>query len=250
MSTVDMTEHLRTHIVAIGYDSTRVTEPLLQRKADRVHFLRYTKDKKSPYYDFIEKELKEKAAHIEIIPYFLDLWDLYESIKKYREIIQNENKEQNHVYVNISTGSKITSIAGMLSCMSWGATPYYVHVVYPSPKRSKKIPLMKVKNIDDLPVYGINKPPPTNLKILKILNENKKKMRKSDLILALEGERIIIPKESIGSDFTIHAKHSQLRAILAPMENDWKFVEIFPHGKQSDVILTEQGEKALKIFGD
>ena len=180
----------------------------------------------------------------------MDLWDLYECIKKYREIIQKENKEKNHVYVNISTGSKITSIAGMLSCMSWGAIPYYVHVAYPSPKESKKIPLMKIKNIYDLPVYEINKPPSTNLKILKILNENKKKMRKSSLIAALENEGIIEQKESPGSKFTIHAKHSQLRAILATMENVWKFVEIFAHGKQSDVILTEQGEKALKIFGD
>lgn len=246
-----MKENLRTHIVAVGYDSTRVTEPLIQRKADKVYFLRYKEDgEKSPYYDYIIKELDEKAKHIEIIPYFLDLWDLYECIAKYREIIQNENEKQNHVYVNISTGSKVVSIAGMLACMLWGATPYYVHVVYPSPKELKKIPTMKIKKIDDLPVYDINKPPPTHLKILKVLNENKKKMRKSDLINTLVTDGIISPKEPRGSIFTIHAKHSQLRAILSPMERDWNFIEIFTHGKQSDVILTEQGEKAMKIFGE
>lgn len=44
-------------------------------------------------------------------------------------------------------------------------------------------------------------------------------------------------------------KHSQLRAILDPMETKWKFVEIESSVGRSDVSITENGKTALKIFG-
>jgi hypothetical protein len=43
------------------------------------------------------------------------------------------------MYINISTGSKVTSITGMLACMIWNGTPYYAHTDYDS---IKKIQLM------------------------------------------------------------------------------------------------------------
>jgi len=74
------------------------------------------------------------------------------------------------------------------------------------------------------------------------------KIKKKYLIKALEGS-IIPKKDENGNPLSIHAKHSRLRPILNSMEKDWRFVEIEAQGRRSFVHLTEQGKKALKIFG-
>ena len=60
--------------------------------------------------------------------------------------------------------------------------------------------------------------------------------------------------------FSEHAKHSQLRTILDPMDDKnashtgpdgrWKFIEIDGKGKRSRVKMTAQGSFALKMFGE
>lgn len=244
-----MIDHLRVHIIPIGFDSTRVTEALIQRKADKVHFIRYTKDKEhSAHFGFIKKELHKKMKQLEIKQYFLNIWDLYECIEKFREIIIEEKQKGNHVFINVSTGSKITAIAGMLACMSWKAEPYYVQVNY-EPQSAASIQKLNVKALDDLPVYEINKPKQLHMRILEVLMKNDKIMRKSKLIEELENMNIIKQKDDATGEFKIHAKYSQLHAVLKPLEDDWKFIKIKSQGKRSEVIITDQGVKALKIFG-
>lgn len=97
---------------------------------------------------------------------FLDIWNLYECIEKFREIILDE--KGNHVYINVSTGTKITAIAGMLSCMLWDAYPYYAPVSYPT-KETKILPTEHVQDSDILPVYDIKKPKSEFMLILSLL---------------------------------------------------------------------------------
>jgi len=47
----------------------------------------------------------------------------------------------------------------------------------------------------------------------------------------------------------IVTKHSQLRAIIYPLEKEWGYVKVEYSGRRSEVILTEQGKAALRIFG-
>lgn len=74
-------------------------------------------------------------------------------------------------------------------------------------------------------------------------------MRKSKLIEKLEDAQIIRIRDENVRTLSDAAKHSQLRAILDPMEKDWKFIEVESSGSRSEVTLTEQGDTALKIFG-
>lgn len=50
----------------------------------------------------------------------MDMWSLEECIEKLRAVFQSENAVCNRVYFNISTGTKVTAIASMTSCMLWG----------------------------------------------------------------------------------------------------------------------------------
>jgi len=243
-----MSTNLRIHIVPVGYDSSRVSIPLINGKADKVFFIRHTSDKKneSAFFEKIKKDLK-KLKQVKIEQRFLNIWDLYDCLEEYRKIILNE--KNNHVYVNVSSGTKVTAIAGMLSCMSWRAIPYYARVTYPAQIKIKNIPKEVVEETTELPVYRINKPEKKFMVILKILKDNNDKIRKWELIDQLETLGIIKQQESSETDFSIYAKHSQLRAILSPMENDWKFIKTKTRGRRSEIFLNDQGKKALRIFG-
>lgn len=242
-----MSANLRVHIAPVGYEFRRVTEPLIRMQADKVYLVTYeSEDNATKFYIQIKKELAQKYKHIKVEEVFIDIWNLYDCIEKFREIILNE--KGNHVYVNVSSGTKITAIAGMLSSMLWNATPYYAPVHYPSSTRID-IPTEQVLDPDILPTYDIRKPGKAEMLILSLLKSAGGKMRKSKLIAKLEDEKIIRIRDENVTDLTDAAKHSQLRAILDPMEKDWNFVVVESSGSRSEVSLTEQGDTALRIFG-
>lgn len=245
-----MSANLRIHIAPVGFEFRRVTEPLIRLQADRVYLVTHSADDSArKFFVQVKKELAQNYRHIKIDEVFVDIWDLYDCIEKFREIILSEKKEGNHVYVNVSTGTKITAVAGMLSCMLWGAHPYYARVSYPSAKWTDIPPTEHVEDSDMLPVYGIKKPKPEFILVLSLLKANGGRMRKARLIEKLENTGIIRLKDENRSAFTEAAKHSQLRVILAPLETEWKCIRVEASGRRSEVIMTEQGETALKIFG-
>ena len=238
-----MTKNLRIHIVPVGYDTTRITEPLLSKKADKVYFLRHENDTKSSYFDFISSKLE--GTGIDIQEKFVNIWDLFQCIGKFKEIVNSE--KDNHFYINVSSGSKITAIAGMLTSMLMpNVEPYYVHIEYPSPG-IKKIKEDTIKESVELPVFEINQPPNDFLITLRLLSQHDF-MKKSQLIEELENANIIKQKDLDKPFFSEHAKHSQLRALLDPMERTWDFIKIDGKGKRSKVRITSQGNFALKIF--
>jgi CRISPR locus-related DNA-binding protein len=242
-----MSGNLRVHIAPIGFEFLRITEPLIRMQADKVYLVTYqADDNAAKFFTKIRKELLQKYKHIKVEEVFIDVWDLYECIQKFREIIQGE--KGNHVYINVSTGTKITAIAGMLSCMLWGASPYYAQIQYLAAKEIE-LPTEQVLDLEPLPVYDIRKPTDEEILVLSLLKAAEGKMRKSKLIEKLEGKGKIKIKDETVTKLTDAAKHSQLRAILEPMENKWKFIEVEASGRRSEVSITEKGRTALKIFG-
>ena len=217
--------------------------------ADKVYFVRVSEDDNaSAYYDKIISDLKSNYPHIEIKQEFVDVWNLYDCIEKFREIIQKE--KENQTFINLSSGTKITAIAGMLSCMLWDAKPYYAKVSYPISPKIKELPSEQVDpDPDILPVYDIIKPKNEYMLVISYLENNSGRLTKSELITKLKEEEIIKPIGVSEDKFKGPAKHSQLRSILKPMENDWNYVETIGTGKRSQVVLTEQGRNALRIFG-
>lgn len=243
-----METNLRIHISPVGFQFKRVTEPLIGMQADKVYLVSYQEnDSGQEYLHLIKKELSENYKHIRIAEVFVNIWDLYQCIETFREIIHKERN--NHVYINVSTGTKITAIAGMLSCMLWNASPYYAKVNYLAQKKEIDIPSEHIVEIHSLPVYDINKPKSEVMLVLDLLKSAGGKMKKAHLISKLEENGIIRIKDETKVELTDSAKHSQLRAILDPMEFDWKYVRVEASGRRSEVFLTEQGDNALRIFG-
>jgi hypothetical protein len=217
-------------------------------QADKVYLVSFMEDDEArKFFVQIKKELADKYEHIKVEEVFIDIWDLFACIEKFREIILSERG--NHVYVNVSTGTKITAMAGMLACMLWAATPYYARVSYPSLKATIDFHTEHVEDSEVLPVYDINKPKPEFMLVLSIIQQDGGRIRKARLIEKLEKLNIIRIRDERRTELSEAAKHSQLRAILDPMESEWKYLTIEASGRRSEVIITEQGKAALKIFG-
>ncbi|MGC1932537.1 MAG: DUF6293 family protein [Candidatus Nitrosopolaris sp.] len=246
---------LRIHIATVGFQVKRITEPLIRERADKVYLITHSQDDKAAAY--LEKIMKilRKEKYLKVEKRAMDIWDLFECLETYKKIITDEEDEggkNTHIFVNVSTGSKVSSIAGTMACMIWKGTPYYAHIEY-SDKTDPEdgLPDEDVNEIDEIPVYSINKPRDESLAILKILSNSKgpqKMMKKNRLLEQLE-EAGLVDRNLSGA-----VKHSRLKGLLNPISIagglDNPLVEVEYKGRQSNVILTTQGESTLKIFGE
>jgi hypothetical protein len=257
-----MLNNTRVHVAPVGLDTPeRIIDPLERYKADRVYLGGHgSVDVKSEVYKVVWNHLKSRHPEIELRSFSVDVWDLFSCLNEYRKIFVAESS--NHIYVNVSTGSRIAAIGGMLSCMIWGGTPYYAKIDFSGaePENQKKdTPLRnevsvlpvgkaKVSTVETLPVYRIMKPSDDMLKILFIIQQAGGKLSKKHLIEKLQSEDVrLIPVSSDAQ--TKSASHSRLKPFLEPMTQEWGFVTVKYKGRKSEVLLTEQGRKALKIFG-
>ncbi len=134
--------------------------------------------------------------------------------------------------------------------MIWKGTPYYANIDYNDKTDPEEgLPDGDVNAIDEIPVYSINKPKDESLAVLKILSNLKgsqKMMKKNKLQEQLQGVGLV-DKNLSGA-----ASHSRLKGLLNPISIagglDNPLVEVEHTGRQSNVILTTQGESTLKIF--
>lgn len=202
-----------------------------------------SQDKAADIVKQVESVLAKHPA-IEVRHSHTEIWNLFSCIEKYREIFQAE--KGNHVFVNVSTGSKVLAMAGMLSCMLWEGTPYYTKLDYEDGGPNKGADKRRVIGTDFLPVYQILKPSQESLTVLSIVNDAGGKMSKKNLIEKLQ-EAKLIPHYQPSQPRS--APHSRLRGILDPLESHWHFVEVKSRGRRSEVLLTQQGKNALRIFG-
>lgn len=158
--------------------------------------------------------------------------------------------------INHETLSSLMSSLTFLYAL-WKGTPYYAKLDYSTGndwyKKTlddwyKKSSFSKVIRTDFLPVYEIARPSPDSMKVLSIIHEARGIMSKKALFEKLQSrEYQMIPEYSPSA--TRSAPHSQLRAILDPLEKHWGFVTVRARGRQSQVTLSEQGKGALRIFG-
>ena len=118
---------LRIHIVPVGYDVyARVTVPLEQMNANKIYFIKHEKGAIRGHEKFFSK-IKNivKQSNRKFEEKYTDIWDLYKCLELYREIISKEIEKKNRIFINVSTGTKVTAMAGILACMIFNQTPYY-----------------------------------------------------------------------------------------------------------------------------
>ena len=171
------------------------------------------------------------------------------AIKSIKDIISQE--KGNYIYVNVASGSKIQAIACMMACMVLkecdNLQPFYAepesYAAFEGKQQS-----FGIKDTIALPTYEIQTPKPKLLAALKIVSDQpNQKITKKEMAQIAEDQKII----------TINAEqenHSQARFasldknIIAPLEKEWKFIEVEKIGRNRWIKITQEGKDAAEFL--
>ena len=247
---------VRIHIAPVGFEVERVTDPIESDRADRVYLLtRAERDAAAPFVNEIVRRLRRLAWAVDVQVVRTDLWDVFHALATFREIFAREGRTDRNaadvlpVRVNVSTGTKITAIAGTLACMLWKGEPYYVQVSRAwYSDRTPRVSAVHdvVDRIEPVHVYALRAPSTELVQVLEALARRSGSLRKRDLIRELGLDRAGAEGTRVPS---VQAQHGRLRRRLDPLEHRWGFVQAEGPGPRARIRLTDQGRLALALFG-
>lgn len=254
----------RVHVVPFGYEYDRIVDAAKKLNAERVVLLEKPEEDQPGWFQNVRDDLRN--AGITVRTESCDIMIMYSVIKSVARVMQQH--EEDDVYVNISTGSKLSAIGGMIACMSMGsATPYYVEPAdysideekYDLEEDEPKPLTSGIDNIQELADYPINAPSAEEiwiLEYLKVKAETAKRVKKGDLIeLGKANEEI---RENYGpeSPLPFIAEYSdnetaQYRVlnkrIISPLlEKAW--IKTDDQGNRTYVDITDEGRDTLRAF--
>ncbi|MFC7231662.1 DUF6293 family protein [Saliphagus sp. GCM10025308] len=244
----------RVHVVPLGFEYARVKEPILRWKADRVVPIEYRDgDREIPFVRALLEDL-EANERITVDRRSCDIFDLYDTLGTISAAIADYADDD--VFVNLSAGSKITAIAGMIACMATGARPIYARPSYgPEASRIPDEPLHEeVAEIFELPRYPIERPSDVHVAFLAHVDAETSEtasgryrgVSKTDLIdFALESTFPFVAR----SEATTRKGYYRLldRHAVNPLLEKG-YLEVEKVGREKYVTLTEDGRNALRAF--
>lgn len=233
----------RVHIAPLGFERDRVVKPAINLKADIVYLLEHDEPKsaKPNYHEDVKADLR--GAGVDVKPRICDIFDLYAMLGTVAMITaENQNDD---VYVNVSSGSKISAIGAMIACMATDATAYYVHPAdYASDDLNDPVSY-GVEAVSELPTYPIEPPKAEQVAVLDHLDEQGEVTKKQ---LIEFGEEQGLPFLTDRSTSGNQAKYRLLEThIIDPLEEDG-YIQVRQVGRQKRVSLTPAGENARRAF--
>ena len=165
----------RINISAVGFEIDRVVLPAIEFRVDKVWLITHNNKSDDKGFEFVNK-IKDrlKKAEIEVEEEEADRKDLFDNLRSFRTIVAKERG--NETMVNVSTGSKIQSIACMVACMMFKdfgrIKPYYAE-----PEKymttSHEQETTGLKDIKLLPDYKIEIPKQNLVKCMVLINQQK-----------------------------------------------------------------------------
>lgn len=244
----------RIHIAPLGFEHDRIVLPAIEYEADHVILLDFIADNISrpDYHEDVLNDLE--SAGIEVTQLPCDLFNLYESIS----VIANQSikhaQQGNDVYVNLTTGSTITAIGGMIACMVTGAAiPYYVRA---DEYASGEEPIGHgMESSDQLPRYPMDGPDAQQVAILAFLTSCKHEadtgpstydVRKDDLISF--GKEYNLPFVTEYTGDSQKGYYRRLDRHVLDSLIDREYIRIESVGRSKRIRPTEVGMNTAKAF--
>lgn len=229
----------RIHIAPLGYDDLRIYQSAQKLKADHVVLVHHDDptDTGREHYENTENGLEKIGIDPDIRTG--DIFDMYEMMGIFGSIASEF--EEDDVFINLSTGSKITSIAGMLTTMAnTGITPFYMNAKYDEDGQ-----VIEVTGATELPVYPIDPPEFQHIKILKYLTKNGRS-KKQELIRYAEEEGLsFIGEYNIKED---RAKYRLLDTHIMSYLLENRYVQVRSVGREKQVEITNHGRDTVRAF--
>ncbi|WP_256392786.1 HFX_2341 family transcriptional regulator domain-containing protein [Natronoarchaeum rubrum] len=233
-----MNVSFRVHIMPVGYETERVYESAKKYSAEKVVLIKHEQpdDQAEECVDEVERKLEKYDIEYDFA--HCDIFDLYDSIGT---IAQTISEHANHdIHVNLSTGSKVTAIAGMIACMATNAKPYYVK----AEDYGDLSVATGISDINELPAYHMDTPQKQQILILDHLASEGPLTKIEIIEFGEEHDLPFIANRDISAD---KAKYGPLEDLIGPiLERDWAKSRRI--GREKQVQITERGEDTLKAF--
>ena len=258
------------HIAFNCEEEERITKPIIDNPPNKLYlftaFIKRTqqKDINMHFYERNIKTLKKEIPLLKIITKEIDYTEYIEIIQELSKIIKYEREENPNckIFINVSTGSKMASIASTEASRLWDCQIYYVHSSKYEPHGDG--PRHKGEFFIFEPVtFPIEKPKEIYIRILKLIDNlisekyhdkiyDKKKEKfiyLKNLIYKLEAEKYIelVSKHEEPGSFK-SALYMKSRNFLEPLVKELRYIKISDEKRNKKVFLTSIGIEILKIF--
>ena len=154
----------RVHIAPQGYENDRIHLPAKRLNADKVILLPHEDEDEvaESCRDDISDELDKVGIEMEVE--FCDIFNLNDAFETMVETIWSQ--EGDDIKLNVSAGSKITAIAGMMACMFTSADPIYV-----KPEGYGEATVSNgMESVDPLPIFPITEPDYQLIRVLDYIH--------------------------------------------------------------------------------
>lgn len=231
----------RVHIVPVGYEYERIVQPAEKFRADIVVLIGHEDDKDGSegdqHLDNAIEALDDLGVEIE--PRECDIFDLYSSMGAIAESIAEH--EDDEVFVNVSTGSKVTAIAGMIASMVLDSTPYYVRA-----KDYDKDP-DDIEAFTELPTYPIDAPDSEQVDILQFIHRFSNRQgppTKGDVIHFSEQFNLNYVSQNVAGK----GKYRLLDTHIVEPLKQRGYIQESKQGRNKILSLTDDGRAALEAF--
>lgn len=229
----------RVHIMPVGYERDRVIQAAEMLKSDKTIIIGHKKGDSRG--DRLRNEVHEelRMSGVEVSMELTDFFSLYDSIETIGKII-SEHKEDD-VYVNLSTGGKITAIAGFIATSATEATAYYGRA-----EKYDDIPT-GFTDIQEMPHYPIDLPDREKVIIMGAIRkiaEKDEDPTKGKLIHLSQQNSLEFTTRDVDEKGLYRLLDSE---ILDPL-SDQGYVESYQDGRNVRIRLTETGESAFGAF--
>jgi hypothetical protein len=242
----------RVHVAAHGWEVARLVEPLFELKADKLVLICPMDD---AYLAAFEHDMiadLEAMERLELELRRADFYDLDSSVQAFTQAVKDH--EGDEVYINISTGTNVAAIAGMMAAQTSDATPYYVTPTLTHEQdidESEDVwtpeePIFEnAGEISELPVFELQGPSSEQLQVMGFLL-GKEGVTKKELIRFAESEEL--PFIATTEAKTDEGRYRLLESHIIDPLTDGGYVRVEKAGRKKNVFLEQRGVDALAAF--
>ncbi len=236
---------LRVHIIPIGDDIVdRIVKPAKFPRPDRIYLINFRgKTRFENVRGEVKKQLIDQGivSPSELFEIECNFYNFTEVLQTYAKIMRDEQQKGNTISFNVSTGGKLNSLAGMLACLLFGATPYFCkqdfeHGIIPDQP-----------DILHFPKYHIEKPAAELVQFLLALQ---KRGGKQEAPKFTKGECLEVMQE-LNPDMKLSGKtsgdYNKLKFRYLDKLLDCGYIAVAP-GIRGKVAITDAGQFAVDIF--
>lgn len=234
----------RVHVVAHGWEVARVVEPLFELKADKVVLV--VPSEESLLAEFEREMIADLESmdrlDVELRP--ADRYDLDSALQVFTQAVKDH--EDDEVFINVSTGSSIAIIAGMMATQTSDAKAFFVEPEFPGTRSTPEQPLFEAAgDISELRVFKLQGPSSEQLRVLAKLHGTDGLTKKELIAFTQAKELPFIANTEAKSDEGLYRLLDT--HIIEPLSQG-NYIRVEKVGRNKEIHLTQRGKDTLAAF--